>query len=68
MDWIQYLLIPLVLSAFMVVILLGGFAYLSYFERKVVARFTMRYGPNRAGPFGCCNPSPTPSKWPSKKS
>ncbi|HEY83852.1 MAG TPA: NADH-quinone oxidoreductase subunit NuoH [Chloroflexi bacterium] len=56
MDWIQYLLIPLILSAFMVVILLGGFAYLSYFERKVVARFTMRYGPNRAGPFGLLQP------------
>jgi len=56
MDWIQYLLIPLVLSALMVVILLTGFAYLSYFERKLVARFTMRYGPNRAGPFGLLQP------------
>ena len=56
MDWIQYLLIPLILSALMVVVLLTGFAYLSYFERKLVARFTMRYGPNRAGPFGLLQP------------
>ncbi len=56
MDWIQSLLIPLVYSTVLVVILLTGFAYLSYVERKLVARFTMRFGPNRAGPFGLLQP------------
>jgi len=56
MDWIQAILIPLIISVVLVVVLLTGFAYLSYFERKVVARFTMRYGPNRAGPFGLLQP------------
>jgi len=56
MDWIQALLIPLLFSALLVVVLLTGFAYLSYVERKLVARFTMRYGPNRAGPFGLLQP------------
>ncbi|RME50866.1 MAG: NADH-quinone oxidoreductase subunit NuoH [Caldilineae bacterium] len=56
MDWIQALLIPTLISVLLVVVLLTGFAYLSYVERKVVARFTMRYGPNRAGPFGLLQP------------
>ena len=57
MDWIQLLLIPLVLSGILVFVLLTGFAYLSYIERKLVARFTMRIGPNRAGPFGLLQPA-----------
>lgn len=36
--------------------LLGGFAYLTLFERKVLARFQVRIGPNRAGPFGILQP------------
>lgn len=56
MDWIQALLIPLIISGVIIVVLLTGFAYLSYFERKVVGRFTQRYGPNRAGPFGLLQP------------
>lgn len=57
MDWIQFLLIPLVISGILVFTLLTGFAYLSYVERKVVARFTLRIGPNRAGPFGLLQPA-----------
>jgi NADH-quinone oxidoreductase subunit H len=57
MEWIQYLLIPLIMSGILVFILLTGFAYLSYIERKLVARFTLRYGPNRAGPFGLLQPA-----------
>ncbi len=56
MDWIQSLLIPVVYSVILVVMLLTGFAYLSLVERKLVARFTMRFGPNRAGPFGLLQP------------
>lgn len=56
MEWIQLGLIPLILSAVLVVVLLTGFAYLSYVERKLVARFTLRFGPNRAGPLGLLQP------------
>jgi NADH-quinone oxidoreductase subunit H len=36
--------------------LLGGFAYLTWFERRVLARMQVRIGPNRAGPFGLLQP------------
>ena len=57
MDWIQTLLVPIIISGVLVFVLLTGFAYLSYIERKLVARFTLRYGPNRAGPFGLLQPA-----------
>jgi len=56
MDWISLFLVPAIKSVVLVVILLTGFAYLSYIERKLVARFQVRYGPNRAGPFGMLQP------------
>jgi len=56
MDWISLILIPIIKSLILVVALLTGFAYLSYVERKLVARFQVRYGPNRAGPFGLLQP------------
>ena len=56
MDWISLILVPAIKSVVLVVILLTGFAYLSYIERKLVARFQVRYGPNRAGPFGMLQP------------
>jgi NADH-quinone oxidoreductase subunit H len=39
-----------------VLALLGAFAYSTLFERKVVARFQNRYGPNRVGPLGILQP------------
>ena len=33
-----------------------GFAYLTLFERRLLARFQNRIGPNRAGPFGFFQP------------
>ncbi|MBV6496766.1 MAG: NADH-quinone oxidoreductase subunit NuoH [Anaerolineales bacterium] len=36
--------------------LLGGFAYLTYYERRALARIQTRVGPNRAGPFGLLQP------------
>ena len=42
-----------------VVILLGmtlGFAYVTYYERKALARIQVRIGPNRAGPWGLLQP------------
>ena len=51
------LLLEWVIKGFLLVlILLGGFAYLTWFERKVLARMQVRYGPNRAGPFGLLQP------------
>jgi len=37
-------------------ILLGGFAYLTLYERKVLAAMQSRIGPNRAGPWGILQP------------
>jgi len=37
-------------------ILLGLFAYLTLIERKLMGRMQLRYGPNRAGPFGLLQP------------
>ncbi|HLY86198.1 MAG TPA: NADH-quinone oxidoreductase subunit NuoH [Gaiellaceae bacterium] len=37
-------------------ILLGLFAYLTLIERKVMGRMQLRYGPNRAGPYGLLQP------------
>lgn len=42
-----------------VIICLGmtiGFAYVTLYERKVLARMQVRVGPNRAGPFGVLQP------------
>ncbi|MBN1537490.1 MAG: NADH-quinone oxidoreductase subunit NuoH [Anaerolineales bacterium] len=36
--------------------LLTGFAYLTLFERKALARIQVRIGPNRAGPLGLLQP------------
>jgi NADH-quinone oxidoreductase subunit H len=41
------------------IILLGmtlGFAYVTYYERKALARMQSRIGPNRAGPWGIIQP------------
>jgi NADH-quinone oxidoreductase subunit H len=43
-------------SVILILVLLGGFAYLTLFERKVLARFQVRIGPNRTGPWGLLQP------------
>ncbi len=53
--WID-LLIAVVKSVVIIALLLTGFAYMTYIERKVVARMQSRIGPNRAGPLGLLQP------------
>ncbi|RME88746.1 MAG: NADH-quinone oxidoreductase subunit NuoH [Anaerolineae bacterium] len=43
-------------SAILIFVLLTGFAYLTLFERRALARIQVRIGPNRAGPFGLLQP------------
>ena len=43
-------------SVVIITIILGGFAYLTFFERRTIARFQTRIGPNRAGPQGLLQP------------
>lgn len=43
-------------ALFLIFFLLGGFAYLTWYERKALARIQVRYGPNRAGPYGLLQP------------
>lgn len=43
-------------SILLIFLLLTGFAYLTYMERKFLGRFQNRYGPNRAGPRGLLQP------------
>jgi NADH-quinone oxidoreductase subunit H len=56
MDWVADLWIPLIKAVVVVVVLLLGGAYMTWGERKICARFQVRYGPNRAGPFGIFQP------------
>ncbi len=50
--FVEWVVKALVLS----LVLLGGFAYTTYLERKLIARFQVRYGPNQAGPYGLLQP------------
>ena len=43
-------------SLFVIFALLTGFAYLTWYERRALARIQVRVGPNRAGPFGLLQP------------
>ena len=46
----------IVKSAIIIVILLTAFAYMTLIERRVIARFQSRLGPNRTGPLGLLQP------------
>lgn len=43
-------------SALILFTMLTGFAYLTLFERRVLARMQVRIGPNRVGPLGLLQP------------
>ncbi len=56
MDWMGLVVIPLIKGVVILAILLTATAYLTLFERKLIARFQVRLGPNRAGPYGILQP------------
>jgi NADH-quinone oxidoreductase subunit H len=56
MDLGISILIWLVFSVILIFVLLTGFAYTTLLERRVIARFQSRVGPNRAGPQGLLQP------------
>lgn len=43
-------------SVFILLFMTAGFAYVTLFERRVLARMQVRIGPNRAGPGGLLQP------------
>jgi NADH-quinone oxidoreductase subunit H len=56
LSWVAGFLILLVKLAVMLLFLILMAAYLVWVERKFLARLQIRYGPNRAGPFGLLQP------------
>jgi NADH-quinone oxidoreductase subunit H len=51
------LIVEWIIEAFLIIfVLLGGFAYLTLYERRALARIQTRIGPNRAGPQGVLQP------------
>jgi NADH-quinone oxidoreductase subunit H len=55
-DWLL-LLEWVVKSVLLMFILLTGFAYTTFYERKLAALIQLRLGPNRAGPGGWLQPA-----------
>jgi NADH-quinone oxidoreductase subunit H len=49
-------LISLIKAVVIVNVVMVLFAYLTWLERKTMGRMQLRYGPNRAGPFGLLQP------------
>jgi NADH-quinone oxidoreductase subunit H len=57
MDWLNLIVFPLIRSVVLVFVVLTGAAYLTWYERKLLSRFQIRYGPNRAGWYGLMQPA-----------
>ncbi|MGZ6316685.1 MAG: NADH-quinone oxidoreductase subunit NuoH [Anaerolineales bacterium] len=55
MDW-TFGLEWFIKAVIMSLLILGGFAYLTLYERRALARIQTRIGPNRAGPQGLLQP------------
>jgi NADH-quinone oxidoreductase subunit H len=49
-------LISIIKAAIIINLVMVLFAYLTWLERKAMGRMQLRYGPNRAGPFGLLQP------------
>jgi NADH-quinone oxidoreductase subunit H len=56
MTTLGLIVASLIKSVVVMVILLTGFAYATLLERKLVAGFQVRLGPNRVGPWGMLQP------------
>jgi NADH-quinone oxidoreductase subunit H len=48
--------ISLIKAIVIVNLVMLGFAFMTWVERKLIGRMQQRYGPNRAGPFGLLQP------------
>ena len=48
--------VSVIKSVVIINLVMAAFAYLTLVERKVMGRMQLRYGPNRAGPFGLLQP------------
>ena len=48
--------VSLIKSFILINLILGVFSYATLAERKIMGRMQLRYGPNRAGPFGLLQP------------
>src|SRR5881227_358732 len=49
-------LISIIKAVIIINVVMVLFAYLTWLERKTMGRMQLRYGPNRAGPFGLLQP------------
>lgn len=52
----EHLISSYIVSFIVLNVLLGAMAYMTWFERKVLARLQDRLGPTRSGPFGLLQP------------
>ena len=55
-EWLAFALAAGVLSFIVINAIVGIGAFYTWFERRVIARFQARLGPNRWGPFGLFQP------------
>jgi len=53
---VSQLLVQVVASLIIIVALLTGMAYMTWFERRAISRLQVRIGPNRVGPTGLMQP------------
>jgi len=56
MEWLFPIIEWVIKALVLIFALLGGFAYLTWYERRALARMQVRLGPNRAGPEGLLQP------------
>jgi NADH-quinone oxidoreductase subunit H len=53
---VSELLVDIVRSLVIIIALLTGMAYMTWFERRAISRLQIRIGPNRVGPTGLLQP------------